>query len=43
MSGYICPCCGENTDIFMSGGGKKLAEEYSLHFLGKVPLDPVRK
>lgn len=41
MSGFVCPCCGEQTDIFMNGGGEKLAKEYNINFLGKVPLDPV--
>jgi len=40
MSGFVCPCCNENTNIFMCGGGEKLAQEYSVPFLGKVPLDP---
>jgi Mrp family chromosome partitioning ATPase len=40
MSGFVCPCCGENTDIFMSGGGEKLAREYGVEFLGRVPIDP---
>jgi ATP-binding protein involved in chromosome partitioning len=43
MSGFVCPCCGENTDIFLSGGAEKLADEYSIPFLGRVPLDPVIK
>jgi len=40
MSGYICPHCGENADIFKSGGGEKLAEEMGVPFLGRIPLDP---
>jgi len=40
MSGFICPDCGKVTDIFRSGGGKKVAQEYSVPFLGKIPLDP---
>ncbi|HUY60812.1 MAG TPA: P-loop NTPase, partial [Candidatus Dormibacteraeota bacterium] len=31
---------GERTDIFSRGGGRILAEERSLPFLGEIPLDP---
>jgi ATP-binding protein involved in chromosome partitioning len=40
MSGYVCPSCGEKIDIFQSGGGKKMAEEAGVPFLGSIPLDP---
>jgi ATP-binding protein involved in chromosome partitioning len=40
MSGYVCPSCGEEVDIFQSGGGKKMAEEAGVPFLGKIPIDP---
>jgi len=40
MSGLRCPHCGEEIDVFGSGGGKALAEEMSVPFLGRVPLDP---
>jgi len=40
MSGFICPKCGEKTDIFKSGGGEKMAEEMSVPFLGRIPIDP---
>ena len=40
MSGFVCPDCSKVTDIFKSGGGKKVAQEYSVPFLGKIPLDP---
>jgi len=39
MSGFICPNCGEDIDIFGEGGGLKAAEEFNLPFLGKIPLD----
>ncbi len=39
MSGYVCPHCGENADIFKSGGGERLAEEMGVPFLGRIPLD----
>jgi ATP-binding protein involved in chromosome partitioning len=40
MSGYICPTCGDKIDIFRSGGGKKMAEETGVPFLGSIPIDP---
>jgi ATP-binding protein involved in chromosome partitioning len=40
MSGFVCPDCGKETHIFMKGGGKKIAQEYSVPFLGSIPLDP---
>ncbi|PYH96156.1 P-loop containing nucleoside triphosphate hydrolase protein [Aspergillus ellipticus CBS 707.79] len=39
MSGYTCPCCGEVTNLFSSGGGQVMAEEMGVRFLGKVPVD----
>jgi len=40
MSGFICPDCEEIHDVFGRGGGRKLAEESGLPFLGTIPLDP---
>jgi ATP-binding protein involved in chromosome partitioning len=40
MAYFVCPCCQTRTDIFGSGGGRRLAERTSLPFLGEVPLDP---
>jgi len=40
MSGFRCPHCGKTVDIFRRGGGKKLAEDTGLRFLGAIPLDP---
>lgn len=40
MNGFVCPDCGSITHMFKDGGGKKLAEEYSINFLGSIPLDP---
>lgn len=39
MSGFICPHCGGKVDIFQSGGGKKIAEESGVTFLGSIPID----
>ncbi len=39
MSGFVCPHCGEKTNIFKEGGGKKAAEELGVPFLGSVPME----
>lgn len=38
MSGFACPHCGETTDLFGRGGGRKLAATADVAFLGEVPL-----
>ena len=40
MSGLTCPHCGEAIDLFSYGGGEKTAEEMSVPFLGRIPIDP---
>jgi ATP-binding protein involved in chromosome partitioning len=40
MSGFVCPKCGAEIDIFKAGGGKKIAKELSIEYLGKIPIDP---
>jgi Mrp family chromosome partitioning ATPase len=40
MSGLICPHCGEKIELFKKGGGKALAEELGLEYLGNIPLEP---
>jgi ATP-binding protein involved in chromosome partitioning len=40
MSGIACPQCGHLEALFGKGGGKDLAEETGVPFLGAVPLDP---
>ncbi len=40
MSGFVCPHCGKTTDLFKTGGGAALAQEMSVPFLGRIPLDP---
>jgi ATP-binding protein involved in chromosome partitioning len=40
MSGFVCPKCGAEIEIFKVGGGKKIAEDLKVPFLGKVPIDP---
>lgn len=40
MSGFICPHCHIETDIFKKGGGEKAAEGLRVPFLGRVPFQP---
>jgi ATP-binding protein involved in chromosome partitioning len=40
MSGFVCPKCGAEIDIFKVGGGEKIAEDLSVPFLGRIPIDP---
>ena len=42
MSGFVCPNCTHESQIFQAstGGGRKLAKEMGIPFLGSVPLDP---
>jgi ATP-binding protein involved in chromosome partitioning len=41
MSYFLCPHCGERSDIFAHGGARKEAERLGAEFLGEVPLDIV--
>jgi ATP-binding protein involved in chromosome partitioning len=38
MSYFVCPHCGDRSEIFTSGGGQRLAEELGVPLLGQVPL-----
>jgi ATP-binding protein involved in chromosome partitioning len=40
MSGFTCPHCKKNVDIFKTGGGLKASIDLRVPFLGKIPLDP---
>ena len=39
MSGFVCPHCGGETDVFKRGGGERTADLLGTRFLGRVPLD----
>ncbi|KAK5164496.1 cytosolic Fe-S cluster assembly factor cfd1 [Saxophila tyrrhenica] len=41
MAGFVCPNCAECTDVFSKGGGKAMATEFEVPFLGSVPIDPM--
>jgi len=38
MSTFICPKCGERSDIFGHGGARDEAKRLGMPFLGEVPL-----
>jgi len=40
MSGFVCPNCGAQIDIFKVGGGEKISKELAAPFLGRIPIDP---
>jgi ATP-binding protein involved in chromosome partitioning len=40
MSAFYCPHCGEKTEIFRAGGGRREAERLGIPFLGEIPIDP---
>ncbi|WP_027326895.1 Mrp/NBP35 family ATP-binding protein [Helicobacter pametensis] len=40
MSGFICPGCGEEYDIFGKGTTQALADEYQTQVLAQIPLEP---
>lgn len=39
MSYFVCPRCGERTDIFSHGGARRMGEHVHAPFLGEIPLD----
>jgi ATP-binding protein involved in chromosome partitioning len=39
MSYFLCPHCGERSDIFSHGGARREAMRLGTEFLGEVPLD----
>ena len=39
MSGFVCPHCNQRTDIFSGDGGKQMAKDFDVPFLGSIPID----
>ena len=39
MSVHVCSQCGHQEPIFGSGGGEKMAQDYGVNLLGKLPLE----
>ena len=40
MSGFICPHCKKEIDLFGVGGGEKSARDLKVPFLGRIPVEP---
>jgi ATP-binding protein involved in chromosome partitioning len=40
MSGFVCPHCHQETDIFSKGGAEQAAGKLGVPFLGRVPINP---
>ena len=41
MSYFICPKCGERSEIFSHGGAREEAKKLGIEFLGEIPLDMI--
>ncbi len=39
MTAFVCPHCGEATEILGRGGGERFAEQNDLEYFGGIPLD----
>jgi len=39
MTAFVCPHCGDVTEIFGRGGGERFAAAHGLEYLGGIPLD----
>jgi Mrp family chromosome partitioning ATPase len=39
MSGFVCPHCGKESEIFKKGGGRKMSGEMNVAFLGSIPIE----
>lgn len=39
MSGFICPHCNKETEIFSKGGAEEAATKLDVPFLGRVPIN----
>jgi ATP-binding protein involved in chromosome partitioning len=39
MSGFVCPHCHHETDIFSKGGAEAAAQKMAVPFLGRVPIN----
>ena len=41
MSGFVCPECGKEINIFKKGGAEKMAKEMEVDFLGSIPMEAI--
>jgi len=40
MSHFVCPCCGDRAPLFGEGGGERIAAQFGIPLLSKIPLLP---
>lgn len=40
MSGFVCPHCGKEIDLFGTGGGERAASDLKVPFLGRIRIEP---
>ena len=40
MSGFICPSCDEESDIFGMGTSKAVADEFDTELIARIPIEP---
>ena len=40
MSGFVCPYCQKEIDLFGTGGGEESAYDLKVPFLGRIPIEP---
>jgi ATP-binding protein involved in chromosome partitioning len=43
MSFLECPHCHERIDVFSTGGGRRMAGDMGINFLGSLPMSPVTR
>jgi len=41
MSGFVCPHCNHETEVFKRGGGETMAADMGVPFLGRIPIEPM--
>lgn len=41
MSGFVCPCCGEESEIFGKGGAAEFATSHKAPLLAQIPIEPL--
>jgi predicted Fe-Mo cluster-binding NifX family protein len=40
MSGFVCPHCNQPIEVFAGDGGREMAQDFGVPFLGRIPIDP---
>lgn len=40
MSGFVCPHCHQRIAVFAGNGGRDMAQDFGVPFLGRIPMDP---